>query len=123
MSATVLHQLGIDHERFTYPYLGLDQRLTGVDHPARVVAEAGTLAEARDVLPERRPELLLVDFGLPDGVGLELVRELRETDVRCVLMSLHDDPAYHLEAEAAGALGFAPKHRLWEALESLLGAG
>jgi len=90
---------------------------------ARVVAEAGTLAEARDVLPERRPELLLVDFGLPDGVGLELVRELRETDVRCVLMSLHDDPAYHLEAEAAGALGFAPKHRLWEALESLLGAG
>jgi hypothetical protein len=39
MSATVLHQLGIDHDRFTYPYLGLDQRLTGVDHPARVVHE------------------------------------------------------------------------------------
>jgi len=39
MSATILNQLGIDHERFTYPYLGLDQRLTGVDHPARVVDE------------------------------------------------------------------------------------
>ena len=34
--ATLLHQLGIDHERFTYPYLGLDQRLTGVED-ARVV--------------------------------------------------------------------------------------
>ncbi|MGV3722015.1 MAG: DUF1501 domain-containing protein [Actinomycetota bacterium] len=29
--ATVLHQLGMDHERFTYKYQGLDQRLTGVE--------------------------------------------------------------------------------------------
>jgi hypothetical protein len=29
--ATVLNQLGIDHERFTYKYQGLDQRLTGVE--------------------------------------------------------------------------------------------
>jgi len=33
LNATVLRALGIDHERFTYRYLGLDQRLTGVDHP------------------------------------------------------------------------------------------
>jgi hypothetical protein len=36
--ATVLHLLGYDHERFTYKYQGLDQRLTGVE-PARVVGE------------------------------------------------------------------------------------
>ena len=30
LNATVLHCLGIDHERFTYRYQGLDQRLTGV---------------------------------------------------------------------------------------------
>lgn len=36
--ATVLHLLGFDHERFTYPYQGLDQRLTGVER-ARVVTE------------------------------------------------------------------------------------
>ncbi len=29
--ATVLHLMGIDHERFSYRYLGLDQRLTGVE--------------------------------------------------------------------------------------------
>ena len=29
--ATVLHLLGFDHERFTYRYQGLDQRLTGVE--------------------------------------------------------------------------------------------
>jgi hypothetical protein len=34
--ATLLHLFGIDHERFTFQYQGLDQKLTGVD-PAHVV--------------------------------------------------------------------------------------
>jgi hypothetical protein len=38
LNATILNQLGIDHQRFTYPYQGLDQRLTGVEDP-RVVTE------------------------------------------------------------------------------------
>src|SRR5258706_3290425 len=29
--ATLLHQFGLDHEKFTYKYQGLDQRLTGVE--------------------------------------------------------------------------------------------
>jgi hypothetical protein len=37
--ATILHLLGFDHRRFTYRYQGLDQRLTGVEQPARVVTE------------------------------------------------------------------------------------
>jgi hypothetical protein len=36
--ATVLHLLGFDHERFTYRHLGLDFRLTGVEH-AKVVKD------------------------------------------------------------------------------------
>jgi hypothetical protein len=36
--ATVLHMLGFDHERFSYKYQGLDQRLTGVE-PARVIRD------------------------------------------------------------------------------------
>jgi hypothetical protein len=38
LNATILHCLGIDHEKFTYKFQGLDQRLTGVE-PARVVKE------------------------------------------------------------------------------------
>jgi uncharacterized protein (DUF1501 family) len=38
LHATLLHQLGIDHERLTYPFQGLDQRLTGVE-PAKVVKD------------------------------------------------------------------------------------
>ena len=38
LNATILHQLGLDHERFTYKFQGLDQRLTGVED-AQVVSE------------------------------------------------------------------------------------
>jgi hypothetical protein len=31
LQATILNQFGIDHERFTYRYQGLDQKLTGVE--------------------------------------------------------------------------------------------
>ena len=38
LHATMLHLLGIDHERLTFPFQGLDQRLTGVE-PARVIKQ------------------------------------------------------------------------------------
>jgi Protein of unknown function (DUF1501) len=38
LQATLLHLFGIDHQRFTYLYQGLDQRLTGVE-PSKVVKE------------------------------------------------------------------------------------
>ena len=38
LNATILNQLGIDHNRLTFRHQGLDQRLTGVE-PARVVSE------------------------------------------------------------------------------------
>ena len=38
LHATLLHQLGIDHSRFSYKFQGLDSKLTGVE-PARVVSD------------------------------------------------------------------------------------
>jgi hypothetical protein len=38
LHATMLHLIGIDHERLTYKFQGLDFKLTGVE-PARVVRE------------------------------------------------------------------------------------
>ena len=37
LNATILHQLGIDHNRLTFRFQGLDQKLTGVDAPAHVI--------------------------------------------------------------------------------------
>jgi hypothetical protein len=38
LHASILHALGIDHERLTFKFQGLDQRLTGVE-PAKVISE------------------------------------------------------------------------------------
>ena len=38
LNATILNQLGINHEKLTFRYQGLDQRLTGVEE-ARVIKE------------------------------------------------------------------------------------
>jgi hypothetical protein len=38
LHATMLHLLGIDHQRFTFRNQGLDDRLTGVE-PARLIQE------------------------------------------------------------------------------------
>src|SRR5207249_1974056 len=38
LHATILHQLGLDHEKLAFKYQGLDQRLTGVE-PAHVVQD------------------------------------------------------------------------------------
>jgi hypothetical protein len=38
LNATILHNLGIDHTKFTFKSQGLDQRLTGVE-PSRIVRE------------------------------------------------------------------------------------
>jgi hypothetical protein len=37
--ATLLHLLGLDHKKLTYPFQGLDQRLTGVVKPARLLKD------------------------------------------------------------------------------------
>ncbi|NQZ57167.1 MAG: DUF1501 domain-containing protein, partial [Lentisphaeraceae bacterium] len=38
LNATILHNMGIDHERFTYSFQGLDNKLTSVE-PAHVVKD------------------------------------------------------------------------------------
>lgn len=41
------------------------------------LAIVGSLAEARAWLADQRPDLVLLDIGLPDGSGLELADELK----------------------------------------------
>ena len=37
LHATILHLMGLDHTRLSYPYAGLNQRLTGVEENAQVI--------------------------------------------------------------------------------------
>jgi two-component system nitrate/nitrite response regulator NarL len=76
-----------------------------------VVAQAGSLAEARRALEglETEPDLGVIDLSLPDGEGTELIKNLREAneDFAALLLTAsldRTDPARAVEAGAAGVV-------------------
>lgn len=73
-------------------------------------ADADTVAAARLAVREHRPDVALVDVRLPDGNGIELIRELRSrSDLRClVLTAVANDEAF-FQAVVAGAHGYLVK--------------
>jgi len=75
---------------------------------------ADTLAAAYRHVATYRPSLVLVDIGLPDGSGLDLVRELAshraQMPTPVILVTSGEDPVLAvLAARQAGADGFMPK--------------
>jgi diguanylate cyclase (GGDEF)-like protein len=97
-----------DHEMFR---MGLCALLGQMEQGYDLV-EAGTLTEGLDYINDHSDiDLILVDFNLPDGNGLELVRVLKDTYLHChvVLMSGHETQDLAAEAMVAGANGFLPK--------------
>jgi len=71
---------------------------------------AETLAAARRHLAVYRPDVVLVDLGLPDGNGVDLIRELAKTKAgACVVLAISGDPDGWSAAMRAGAAGFLEK--------------
>ena len=78
-----------------------------------VVAEAGSLAAAREVLRDLHAgiDVALVDLDLPDGSGTELIRELRaeNPEALVVVLTASGDRHRHAAAITAGAAGVLHK--------------
>lgn len=90
----------------------------------RVVGEAGTVAGALAAARALRPDVALVDVGLPDGNGFALAERLRSTPEgpEVLLFSSDADRTNETAARRVGALGFLPKEELsGPALDLLLG--
>jgi DNA-binding NarL/FixJ family response regulator len=80
----------------------------------RLVAEYRTGAEALAGLSSRAPDVLLVDLGLPDMSGLELIRFAAERYPQCdiLVISIFGDEANVLAALESGARGYLLKGSL-----------
>ena len=75
------------------------------------VAAAMTLAEARASLQVRKPRVLLTDLQLPDGHGVDLIRETRGRfpDTEIMVISILGDEESVISAITVGATGYLLK--------------
>jgi two-component system, NtrC family, response regulator PilR len=75
------------------------------------VEAAGDLAQAREQLRDHSFDAVITDMRLPDGLGLELLRELvgGQRTERCVVITAHGSAENAVEALKAGAFDYLTK--------------
>ena len=76
-----------------------------------VIGAVSSAEEALRFCDQREPDLALVDVSLPGKNGIDLVADLRagHPQVRCLMLSGHQEPSYIERALANGARGFLLK--------------
>jgi DNA-binding NarL/FixJ family response regulator len=91
-----------------------------------VCGEAATAAEAMQAVSTSDPEVAVVDISLKDSSGIELIKDLKRTRPRLVVLvlSMHDESLYAERALRAGAKGYIMKRettrKVIEALRRVL---
>lgn len=94
----------------------------GQAFPGIEIETAASLAEARERTAQRLPQVALIDIGLPDGSGIDLIGELNRAhpEVLSVVTSVFDDDTHLFSALGAGAAGYLLKDQSREDLTHLL---
>lgn len=94
-----------------------------------VVGEAGSGRELLGILAESSVDVALVDVRMPEMGGLEALEQVRRDfpQVRVIMLSMHDEPAYVRRAVELGASGYLLKNtgraELIRALETVADGG
>jgi two-component system response regulator PilR (NtrC family) len=75
------------------------------------VEAAGSLGEARTLLQARTYDVVITDMRLPDGLGLELLREMAATQrrERCIMITAYGSAENAVEALKCGAFDYLTK--------------
>lgn len=89
---------------------GIRSLLESIDD-VEVVAEAGEGREALELITKHRPDVALLDIGMPGLNGLEVAKRTPQASprTRIIILSMHADPAYVKKALRAGAVGYLLK--------------
>lgn len=96
---------------------GLKMLLSG-ESDVEIVGEAATAAEAMEMASTTKPDVILMDIGLPDLSGIDATREIKKRypDISIVALTIHEDEEYFFKMLEAGASGYVPKRAAPEEL-------
>ena len=85
--------------------------LLGNEDDVEIIGEAGTAAEALASAADLKPDVILMDIGLPDKSGIEATREIKAQfpKVAIVALTIHEDEEYFFKMLEVGASGYVPK--------------
>lgn len=88
----------------------------------RLLGAVGDLASARQLLAGTPPDVLLTDLGLPDGSGIDLIRETaaRHPATDIMVISVFGDEAHVVASIEAGATGYVLKDSLPDEFVALI---
>ena len=95
-----------------------------VETGLQIVAAVGTVASGIKACLEHKPDLAIVDWMLPDGSGLLIVKQIKQhlKDMRFIMLTSNDEESVVQEANAAGVQGFVLKSASLETLREALAA-
>jgi DNA-binding NtrC family response regulator len=84
---------------------------------------ANTAAIGLNAIKKQRPDLVLLDLGLPDADGIDVLRELRDEfdDLQVIVLTAHDTLANAIESIKLGAFHFISKPYSPEELLNVIG--
>ncbi len=85
-----------------------------------ICGEAANGREAVEKALELRPDVILMDIGMPELDGLEATRKvLQQLEVEVLVFTQYDSQQAGQEALSAGARGYLPKSRASDLLQAL----
>jgi DNA-binding NarL/FixJ family response regulator len=81
--------------------------------PGSQISESARVQDAIALVGAVKFDLALVDLGLPDGSGVDVVHKLRDLqpDAQSVVVTIHDDDEHLFPALQAGAFGYILKEQ------------
>ena len=87
------------------------RRILADEAGIEVVGEAGNAADAVALAAEARPQVFVMDLGLPGTSGIEATAQVRAAspETAVLVLTVHDDVAYLRRAFEAGATGYLVK--------------
>lgn len=92
--------------------------LIGSEPDLQICGAAGSMQDALQQFPAAKPDFLIVDLSLKDGLGLELIKIVKERypHIRMLVVSAYDENLYAERALRNGASGYANKQECEETL-------